>query len=80
MGLDANRLEADPLNAWAPTGCHEQPVAPQVRTAIGPARRARYAVRNEPARPPFTGRSRLLTRWITRPLRKMRTSTRWPAT
>jgi hypothetical protein len=32
--LDAHRLEADPLDAWAPTGCHEQPVAPHFRSAV----------------------------------------------
>jgi len=33
-GLDADRLQADPLDARAPAGRHEQPVAPQVRAAI----------------------------------------------
>ena len=30
----ADRLEADPLDARAPTGCHQQLVAPQLRTAV----------------------------------------------
>ena len=34
VGLDAHRLEADPLDARAPAGCHEQPVAPHVRAAV----------------------------------------------
>lgn len=48
-GLDADRLKADPLEARASAGAHEQPVAPQVRTTIElqdilvPSRRAAVA-------------------------------------
>ena len=34
VGVDADRLQADPRDARAPTGGHQQPVAPQVRTAV----------------------------------------------
>ena len=34
VGLDADRLQADPLDARAPAGGHQQPVAAQLRTAV----------------------------------------------
>ena len=36
VGLDADRLEADPLDARAPAGCDQQPVAAQLRIAVEP--------------------------------------------
>lgn len=34
IGRYADGIQADPGHARAPTGCHEQPVAPQLRTVI----------------------------------------------
>ena len=34
VGLDADRLQADPLHPRAPAGGHQQPVAPQLRAAV----------------------------------------------
>src|SRR5262249_49577632 len=33
-GLDADRLETDALDAWAPTGCNEQPVTADIDASV----------------------------------------------